>query len=171
LTLFSILLGIGGTYWGAVWARSKHVTYYVSEPLSLIGPRQPTLHGLEVVTPKGVVRNPIFVRVDLKNTGAREVLASDWEEPVAITFEGIAGVATVGWSPVDRCEAINFDPRGRKSSPDATIRPNNLNSRESLTVAFLLDGVPKRVTVAGRIIGQTSRGLKSRLDREKRRAA
>jgi hypothetical protein len=151
VTLFAAVAGIAVPVW--LW-RTDLVSHSVKVKIISQTALQPdgvsAVSGLKISVDGKELEAPYLTVIDIKNDGARPILATDFETPLEIkTFEKVktARARVTATAPKDLLPIITSNDDVLK------LQPLLLNPNDSVTIAFVTSGGLPNFSARGRIAG------------------
>jgi hypothetical protein len=158
LALFTALIGLFGP---SLLVKEKKLAYFVTHPSPIVDKVAPGASEVTVLFGGVKVENPYFVEVTFENTGALEIEADDFKQPLEIEFVNrlLLGAPQVTSAPSNIKVAYDVRTSSRESTTSTIIRltPTLLKKGEKIAVSLIVNGDTKdgfaKPKIAGRVKG------------------
>jgi len=91
-----------------------------------------------------------LVIIELKNTGGKEIVPSDFYRPITITFPQGSELLDVG---IASKSPESFDPEVESDKTIITLKPSLMNKDDTVTISAIVTSMNGIINVKGRIAG------------------
>ncbi|MEU9917822.1 hypothetical protein [Streptomyces sp. NPDC051001] len=153
----AVLVGIGAMWATLRAAHPKRRIAYDSEATAIVASNHPLGSTLEVRRNGILLTNPYIVRVDIKNTGRRDITSNEFDNASPLRFDlGVPILEVLNAESTPREAQL---PAYEVSGRELHIKPSRIGKETIASYTVLVEGSPRPSLTHSLIDVQVTRGL------------